>query len=304
MKKNNGFRVLSLVLSLAFIFTLAGQMYTSAEDGVPFTQVTESVDETYVKNMGSNLLSGKTPKVYATLNDTKEVIWGVTNADTNNHTVFNTGWGEASVMTDGTIFSTGDNNKNCQIQTTAYATNQYYGKYSVKLIYDLEDVYNINKLLFVSWLSNSTEDKRVQEYEFYISENADTVDALFTEGNKVTDIPTLADYSKDDVSTAAQAFTAESAVSGRYVGIKLIKGSPANNNFQFIINELGVYGNKQAVRYDYNSDKTVDIRDLVRLKMWSVNNTTAIDLSAKGEFDPTEDSASALAELRKHLLSI
>ena len=271
---------------------------------VPFTQETNEVNSDYIKGMGENLLSGRIPEIYATINSNyKKVSEGDSASAGNYFTICppSAAWGGTSVMTDGVMFGK-NNNSNCQIASQSYTVGQL--NYSVNLIYDLENVYNIDKLLFVSML-NAAADPRVTEYEFYISESAGTVSELFSEKNKVSDSPTLCEYDKDKDYTVAQAFTANETVSGRYVGIKLIKGYPDNNNKpRFFISELGVYGNKQAVRYDYNSDETVDIRDLVRLKMWSVDKTTEIDLSAKGEADPDTDSAGALVELRKHLLGI
>ena len=248
-KFNLPVRLIASVVSLVMIMGTAMISVVSADNSTPkFTQENGAVDANYIADMGKNILLGKTPKVYATLgSNTREVVEGASASIDNYFTIcpssLSSNWGGMSVMTDGEMFTKNNNKKNCQIVSQAYKTAEQYNNYSVKLIYDLENVYNIDKLLFVSWLAGK-DDQRVQEYEFYISESAGTAAKLFTDENKVTDSPTLCDYDLNNPSTVAQAFTASEAVSGRYVGIKLIKGDPKLEKFQFIISELGVYGDR------------------------------------------------------------
>lgn len=167
-------------------------------------------------------------------------------------------------------------------------------------IYDLGRSYIISDLLL---LSRNMGDKAMTTKSYCIRV-AETEEGLFKDDAcKIT-------YTNPDRNDYGHMFSFAEGNKpvGRYVAFEIIdfnfnghNGTVRNDSY-IRIDELGVYGDKVSVKYDYNEDDIVDILDLIRLKKYAADSSTDIDLAAKGEADPETDSAAALVELRKYLL--
>ena len=169
-----------------------------------------------------------------------------------------------------------------------------YGQYGpMCFVYDLGDAYIIDGVLQISRALSPT--RAAVSYNVRV---ADSMENLFQ-----TDACVL-NYTAEDKSDPPQGqlFTLDPGKrpSGRYVAFEMLDASAYPDDDNARIAELAVYG---RLTYNYNADDAVDIRDLIHLKKYIGGSAANIDLTVRGEKDPKKESAAALAELRKYILT-
>lgn len=227
---------ISLVLLISTVF--AGLVSASAE--VDYTVLANSdtemqVTQEVVTALGTNLLSGCVPVC-----DPYTLAW------THNDKKLSSIAEAAEVLTDGIIHS----NKNSQF----IISDQYLSNALPCISFDMGKVYDISDIVVGSMVSKSF-DLGLASYEIYIS---DFKEGLFTSANMVAtytnDPQTFQNAIKADSDLKGTKYNTNSATvikfnkgsekTGRYFGIKILKGSngPYGNDKIIRLSELGVYG--------------------------------------------------------------
>ena len=161
-------------------------------------------------------------------------------------------------------------------------------------VYDLGGVYSIDKVLLMSRSAN--DELKTAKYCIRV---ADTKEALFTNDARVLYYDNRSHIVDGKTLQSQLLEFSANCPTARYIGFEIIQPNTQGNGM-VRIGELAVYGEK--LKYNYNEDKAVDILDLIRLKKYTVGDTTDIDLTVKGENDPADAAAAALVELKKFLL--
>lgn len=175
--------------------------------------VNTGIDQSYLNDMGYNLLTGRTP------------VSGVPIFDNNDSIMFYVNEGSASNMTDSSSSTKAD----------------IYNGNNIKFAYDMGADYTIDKL-FMSGMYNDEKDYCTAAYEIYVSNDLNTI---FAESNKMVKYDNTGVWQahSDLQNGSAQAFLfdGDARPQGRYVGIRILKA----NNVDTVsrLSEIGVFCN-------------------------------------------------------------
>ncbi len=180
----------------------------------------------------------------------------------------------------------------------------------VDLEYDLGGIYSISNFALISMFIEPTNTYYpkffIGEYEVYVS---DSKSDLYDKENLVYSY----NYTKeDDGRSGVQVVSFKNEPVGQYVAVRILnpisltgdETSLSASNIYPRISQISVYGEEveTAEPGDANESGEVDIRDLVRVQQYLVDNTTEInvvaaDLDASGKIETAD-----LAKLREMLL--
>ena len=233
-------KFLSVIISLVLLMSTVCAGLISANAEVDYTVLANSdtekqVTQEVVTALGTNLLSGRVPVC-----DPDTLVWK------HNGTALSSIADAAAVLTDGTIHSG---------YASQYIESATYSSSALPCIsFDMGKVYDISDIVVGSTINKSF-DLGLASYEIYIS---DFEEDLFTSANMVatyTNDPQtfLNAINADSVlmgtkyntnSATVIKFNEGSEKTGRYFGIKILKGSngPYGNDKIIRLSELGVYG--------------------------------------------------------------
>lgn len=176
-----------------------------------FTAINEGIDESYIKNMGTNILSGKPATIQ---NNAGKTV-----------TPFS---GTSANLTDGVVLQ-----NHIDIQDGPDIN-------PITISYDMTQKISVDKLLVVGAYEDYG-DYNIVKYELYIGDDQNN---LFNETNRVVLYDNTGVWDpKVKNSGAVQAFLFNEKPNGRYFGIKILKSAL---DYLIRLDELGVFGTVDA----------------------------------------------------------
>ena len=233
-------KLLAIITSLVLLTTIVPAGLISVSANVDYTVLAnsdteEQVTQNVVTALGTNLLSGCIPVC-----DPSTLVW------THNDKTLSSLAEASTVLTDGIIHSG---------HASQYIVSGFYSSQALPCIsFDMGRFYDISDIVVGSTVNKSF-DLGLASYEIYIS---DFSDGLFNSANMVAtytnDPQTFQNAIAADDSLKGTKYNTNAATvikfnngsekTGRYFGIKVLKGSngPYGNDKKIQLSELGVYG--------------------------------------------------------------
>lgn len=225
---------------------------------VNYTQQNKGISQETVNTLGTNIIAGKVP------------LGNIPLYSNSTDTYFYVNDGAAENFTDGNLDSKAD----------------IWNGVGMSFAYDLGAEFNINDLMMVSYY-NSTGNYCTLAYELFVSDSADSYSDVFAPGNKVLTYEDRTAWTANSPTNdgSRQIFTMTQQLTGRYVGIRIVKPCGSDNVARLA--EIGVYG-EAAV--DANVVNTIDLINKLPAKATFFN---------KENFVTVYDSYNKLNETQK-----